>query len=290
MVASLDLGRALADRDGVTFRSQGTCMYPTVRPGDVLRIRSCTARDVVLGDIAVCRASAYLFGHRVVETGDRDGRAYIVTRPDRSDSNGNAVTFEDDLLGVVVSIERDGVAVPLQPAGHPWIMERVHGLRLMLIEAKLGWRPCLTSSLLRVQEIDAYQEVARIWFGRVRPQILFIVRVPLNATLGDAIYREFGAERFDPEALWGTRRVDRFILTAVAEGATLAAGTVAAVRDQGGSWRLERPYLRNRYRRTGLDDLLLQKAEAIVARAPRLDAATVEPALELCGEQAEREG
>ena len=48
-VASLDIGRVLADRDGATYRVQGTCMYPTVRAGDVLRIRSCAAADALRG-------------------------------------------------------------------------------------------------------------------------------------------------------------------------------------------------------------------------------------------------
>jgi len=45
VAAALDIGRVLADRDGVTFRAVGACMYPVVRPGDVLRIRSCAATD-----------------------------------------------------------------------------------------------------------------------------------------------------------------------------------------------------------------------------------------------------
>jgi len=82
VLASLDMGRVLADRDGVTFRAQGTCMYPNVRPGDVLRIRSRAAAQVNISDLAVCRGNGFLFSHRVIAKGERDGRAFIVTRPD----------------------------------------------------------------------------------------------------------------------------------------------------------------------------------------------------------------
>ena len=135
VLASLDIGRVLADRDGVTFRAQGTRMYPTVRPGDVLRIRSRLAADVVVGDIAVCRAPDFLFSHRVIDKGLRDGRPFVVTRADRSHEGSDAPTFDENLLGVVIGIERHGKRVPVQPAEHPWLVRRYHAVRLALIEA-----------------------------------------------------------------------------------------------------------------------------------------------------------
>ena len=92
-VASLEIGRVLADRDGVTFRAQGTCMYPTIRQGDVLRIRSCAASQVTVGEIAVCRTPEFLFSHRVIATGERDGRPFVVTRSDRNLGEGDGPTW-----------------------------------------------------------------------------------------------------------------------------------------------------------------------------------------------------
>lgn len=90
-------------------------MYPTVRPGDVLRIQPRRAAEVAVGEIAVCRTSAYLFSHRVIAKGERGGRAYIVTRPDRSRVGSDAPTFDENLLGAVVSITRAGKPAPLMP-------------------------------------------------------------------------------------------------------------------------------------------------------------------------------
>src|SRR5512136_1699800 len=115
VLASLDIGRVLADRDGVTFRAQGTCMYPAVRPGDVLRIQSRAAAQVNVGDMAVCRGDDFLFSHRVIAKGECDGRAFIVTRPDRAHNESDAPTFDEDLLGVVVAITRNDKPVPLAP-------------------------------------------------------------------------------------------------------------------------------------------------------------------------------
>ena len=36
VLASMDIGRVLADCDGLTFRAQGTCLAPDVQDGDLL--------------------------------------------------------------------------------------------------------------------------------------------------------------------------------------------------------------------------------------------------------------
>ena len=98
VLASLEVGKALADRGRTTFRAQGTCMYPTVRPGDVLHIESRTVDEVAVGDIAVCRRPGYLFSHRTIGKGVHNGRPYIVTRPDRVRRGDDGPTFDQDVL------------------------------------------------------------------------------------------------------------------------------------------------------------------------------------------------
>jgi len=268
-VASLDIGRVLADRDGVTFRALGTCMYPTVRPGDVLRIRSCPAADVVVGDIAVCRTPDYLFSHRVIETGSRGGRAYIITRPDRSDHGSDGPTFDDDLLGVVTGIERDGLPVSLKPVPGTWAGRSYLSARLALIEAGPRTRLGLMSALARAQDLRPYRFVARRGFSSRRSRVRFTVRVPLNATLGDAVFREI--ESSDPDALvpWKGRSVDHWTLVARLSGAQTPAGTVGAMRGPDGTWQVDEPHVRLRYRGTGLDGMLLAEAKAVLDRSAR---------------------
>ena len=132
--SSLELGRVLADRNGITFRAKGTCMYPTIRAGDVLRILSCRATEVSVGDIAVPKAG-FLFAHRVIATGMEKGRAYIVTRPDIARVGSDGPMFDESLLGRVAAIERNGRTVPLHSGAQPWPVRGYHALRLGLIKA-----------------------------------------------------------------------------------------------------------------------------------------------------------
>jgi hypothetical protein len=265
-VASLDIGRVLADCGGVTFRAQGTCMFPAIRRGDVLRIRSCEAEDVVVGDIAVCRRPEYLFAHRVIGTGGHEGRAYVVTRPDRSRQAADDPTFQDDLLGVVVGIERGGLRVPVGLVTYPLMARRCHGVYLALVEARPRARRWLVGVVVRLQDRQSYRRVAGRWLSRAGPRIRFAVRTPVNATLGDAVFRELAPGEFDPSATWNGRSVDRWTLTASVGRGKEVAGSLDALRDLDGVWRLQEPAVRTRYRGTGLEDLLLQRAGAILER------------------------
>ena len=168
-LASLDIGRALAERDTITFRAQGTCMYPTVRSGDVFRIQPSPVGDVAVGDIAVCCGQGYLFGHRVIGKGEKLGRAYIITRPDRSRQGNDGPTFDENLLGIVREIKRKGKPVPLQPTAHPWIIRRCHKVLLSTIEARQRLRFWLTERLRRTDAGLFRRAFTRTWLTATPP-------------------------------------------------------------------------------------------------------------------------
>ena len=266
VLASLDIGRVLADRDGVTFRALGTCMYPTVRPGDVLRIESRSAGDFVVGDIAVCRAQDFLFGHRVIAKGVRDGRPFIVTRPDRTHGGGDVPTFDENLLGVVITIERNGKCVPLQPREYPWLVRRYYAARLTLIEKRPRAQVWLAKGLARVQSHALYRNMARWLFAFTRARISYAVRLPLNVKLGDAVYRKLEPHEFDTRVTWQGRTVERWTLALHFSDARQPAAWATFVRRADDAWRVEESHVRLRYCAMGLSDLLMRQAEAILAK------------------------
>lgn len=259
--ASLDIGRVLADRDGVTFRAQGTCMYPTVRPGDVLRIQSRTAAQVAVGEIAVCRRPGYLFSHRVIATGQQAGQAFIVTRPDRSVEGSDNPIFDKDLLGVVIEIKRKGRQVPLSPVDYPYLARCYHTYRLSLMEAApraLAW---FSNALTAPQSSRLYAWLARGWLAMMRPAVTYTVRVPLNASLGPAVYRQFAPGEFDPQTAWQGHLIERWTLNLFLNAAHEPAGWITLVRDNAGAWQIEQAYIRVRYRGLGFQSALLQQAQ-----------------------------
>jgi hypothetical protein len=258
---SLDIGRVLADRDGVTFRAQGTCMYPTVRPGDVLRIESRTAAQVKVGDIAVCRDSGFLFSHRVIATGERDGRAYIVTRPDRTREGSDGSMFDENLLGVVATITRNGAHVPLTPTRYPWLLRRYYQARAWWIETQPRAWLWLANTAARWQMRGWYRGLAHSWFALARPRITLTVRVPLRAT--DAIYQPVPAAEFKlTDGKWHGRTVERLTL-ALHLNAEKEPAAIAPFQHTPAGWVMQAIQVRLRYRGMALEEIMKTEGERL---------------------------
>jgi hypothetical protein len=264
--ASLHMGRVLADRDGVTFRAQGTCMYPNVRPGDVLRIRSRAAAQVNIDDLAVCRGNGFLFSHRVIAKGERDGRAFIVTRPDRAHEGSDAPTFDENLLGVVVAIERNGKRVPLQPTAYPGLARWYYAVRLAIIEAAPRAQLWLANVLAGAQRFRLYRKFARWWVALARPRITYTVQLPLNGKLGESVHRRLTPDEFDPQMEWRGRAIQRWALALHLNEGRQPAACATFTRDADDAWRVEESLVRLRYRGAGLNDALMRQARAILAK------------------------
>ena len=265
VLASLEIGRAVADRDAVTFRAQGTCMYPTLRTGDVLRIRSCTVADVDVGEIAVCRTPDYLFGHRVIAKGERDGRAYIITRPDRGSEGSDAPTFDENLLGVVVAVARKGKPMPLRSASYPWLTRRYYSARLALTEAERRARFWLANQVARAQKHGAYRRIARAWWVFTRPHITYAVQLPFNGKLGESVHRRLIPEEFDLRMDWRGRSIERWTLALHLNNAREPAAGATFAYNSAGEWGIAEMFVRLRYRGMGLEDALLLQAREILA-------------------------
>jgi hypothetical protein len=268
VLASLELGRSLADRDGTVFRVKGRCMYPTVRAGDVLRIQSRSAVEVSVGDIAVCRRPGYMIGHRVISKGEKEGRAYIVTRPDSTLDGNDGPTFDEDLLGVVVAIERRGNAVPLQPVDYPWLVRTCLTLRLELLTALSQARTWLTGMLAKMQDSSrVYRYIARGLLTVSRLRISYSVRLPMPV-LGDAVYRQMTVESFDVRMDWRGRPVERWTLIMHVNGDNQPAAWMTFAHDAANSWYACESFVRPRFRGAGLEEALERKAATIMLREP----------------------
>jgi len=271
--ASLEIGRVLAQRDGMTFRADGTCMYPAVRPGDILRIRPCDIGDAEVGDIAVCRRPAHLFCHRVIAKG-RDGeRDYIITRPDRLPDGDDGPTHYEDFLGIVSDIKRSGRSIPAdewKTAAYAWHLRTWFALRIKMMEnamrAQLWWY----EAIFRIQESAFYRLLASTWMAAVSPRMSYRVRVPQPA-LGDSVYRELKPEEFDPQADWRGRPVNRWTLVLHINSAREPAAWMTWSRGKNSSWAEVESFVLGRYRGTGLEKKLRSEAEPLLRPSTAAD-------------------
>jgi len=108
LLENFELKEAVLDGNLFTFKSTGLCMYPSFKEGDKVTVKSRKPEEFTVGDIAVFRRSGNLCAHRVIRTGVGQSGPYIVTQPDVLLNKEDGLIFEPDILGAVISVERNG--------------------------------------------------------------------------------------------------------------------------------------------------------------------------------------
>jgi hypothetical protein len=249
----------------------GTCMYPTVRSGDVLQIESRRVEQVIIGEIAVCRRQGYLFGHRTIAKGCKDGRPYIVTRPDRTRHGNDGPTYDQDLLGVATAIARGRRRISPPASQASWPSRGFVAARITLLERSMQLKVWLANVLTSLQQRDIYRRSTRLLLAPMDSRLSYGVRMPLP--VGD-LYRPLSVDEFDvrkPD--WRGRPVDRWILTLhLHDRSRPAAWADLILRPPEcpvAGWRINDMHVRKRYLGIGLEDALLAKANEILARGGR---------------------
>ena len=122
--ASIEMACGLAEEVVRTFgevrlRVFGTSMVPSILPGDLVSIQRASLHEISPGEVVLFLQKGRLFIHRVVDrkvvaTADRPEEPCLITRGDRLRHDDPPVS-SPELLGRVVSIERDNRKVALLP-------------------------------------------------------------------------------------------------------------------------------------------------------------------------------
>ncbi|MBU0985685.1 MAG: hypothetical protein KKH68_00400, partial [Proteobacteria bacterium] len=116
-------------------------MYPCIKPGDILHIDPRNAEKIRIGDVVIYRKCNRLFSHRTIDKGKDNGSYYLITRPDTAESGHEGPIIDENILGIVSTIERDGIIFkPVQkeyPLGKSIFFNvclRLHHLKQYLFE------------------------------------------------------------------------------------------------------------------------------------------------------------
>jgi signal peptidase I len=113
----------------VRLRVLGTSMVPAMLPGDLVSIRRASLDEISVGEVVLFLQNGRLFVHRVVgrnevsAAGNPEGH-YLITRGDRLRHDDPPVSSRE-LLGRVVSIERDNRNIELAPHGSNGLFARL---------------------------------------------------------------------------------------------------------------------------------------------------------------------
>jgi hypothetical protein len=114
----------------VRFRAEGVSMYPTIRAGETITVAP--AAEVRLGDIALYRAERGLIAHRVVGIRRANDTASVFLARGEARGSGEEAVEERDVLGKVLTVERNGQAIDL---GSRWAKIRRRVRKVLLFVA-----------------------------------------------------------------------------------------------------------------------------------------------------------
>jgi hypothetical protein len=191
---SLEIGKALAVQKKMILRGTGNCMYPNIRPADLLHIQASTVAEINKGDLAVCRGNGKLVAPRVIAKTVINGTPCIITRADTNPHRPDKPVSDNDLLGIVSSIERKGKR--LSPAfvhRNRWV--------LLLWRLRLAVRDSprrLRSLICQLQQTSIYSAGAPFLLSILRPsdKWFFVVQIPFQGVQANALFSSCPAEEF----------------------------------------------------------------------------------------------
>ena len=187
-----ELGRLFLEKKMVKFNLQGSCMYPCIRPKDILHLEPRSAGQIKAGDIAVYRRFNRLFAHRTIYQGRQGGEDYIVTRPDTARFGNDGASFDKDILGIVARLERDGVILGTRPKKYLLITKLFLDIYIYFIRrgadywSRLAyWHSCL-------QKYKAYRALSGFLFSHSK--IEFCLQAPVSARPNSRFFRKLNLE------------------------------------------------------------------------------------------------
>jgi len=270
ILTSLELGKILADRKATTFRAQGYCMYPLIRPGNILHIVSKTVKEVKVGDIAVCRREGFLFGHRTIEKRTHSGKPCIITRTDNSKQGNDGPTFEKDLLGIVSSIDRQGRRIATARKHYSQLAKCIISAHLKLISYGFTLKQRTISTLSRLQQNPWYRRTVRPFVTATASRRSFTVELPFAGKWKTGLFHPIPAGKFDiASTTWQGHSVDKWRLTLSFNGKSHPAAQASFVLRPPecpfSGWWLEDLQVRVRYQGADFEKELISMAEEILA-------------------------
>lgn len=261
-----ELGKLFVDKRIVTFHAHGICMYPCIQKGDMLHVESRLLQQIRIGDIAVYRRNNHLFAHRVIDK-LYDNLDYLITRSDNARSGIGEKVADNDILGIVSKIERNGKLLSPQRKAYPFLVECMYAARFLWQRLNQSLFRKAVSVICCLQRSKIYQKIARILFAPLIKRISFSVQVPLNSKIDRRFYRLIAPQELsslEQEIQQG--RVSGLRIVAAVNNKAVARLEYIFTPQGRSSFKQWTPeaYTKIRYRHTGIEERLLAYANGIL--------------------------
>ena len=264
----IDLAKEVLGKGGLLrFKVHGSSMYPSVRNGATIIVRSVEPTDVRIGDIVFAYCNGRVLVHRMVDRFTRDGVPMFILRGDCSIASINMVP-QQNVLGHVVNVAQKGSQIRpnqglhriagLSWATFPGLGQMIKKIRNLFVNLGLV-------SLATAQNCKLYRGVMKKFIGR---RVTYRVATQMDA---HEVARLLGhcniPEPPEPVSTMARKIEGRdgsfFVLIAVFQDKIVGAITIQKSHDanaSGPDWWIGEFRVRVRYRGAGIGRGLIIKA------------------------------
>jgi hypothetical protein len=266
--ASIEIGRALAEKNFISFRAKGSSMYPCLKQGDTLFVMPCEIDAANVGDIAVIRRNGMLIAHRIFSKGEEGHLPCIVTSSDRHHGN-DGPTCQSDFLGIVSRAERNQRPLNLD-------LQEPGALDKLSVSLWEGWnwhvKPWVVRLLDNLQQQLFYRALATAYFRIRYPKPVVTVQLPLKPMPQTDLYRVFSVSGFNlANVQQRGQAVVEWAMQLEFQKKVPAARVTFVCRPEGcpdgSGWHVGQSWSRIRYRGAGLEARLIDEATKILGRS-----------------------
>jgi signal peptidase I len=262
-----ELAKVAVENKLVKFRSYGVCMYPTLKPKDILHIEPKTAEEIKVGDIAVFRRLNYLYVHRTIAKGKYGDLSYILTRPDTSKDGNDGPSFNENILGIVSTVERKGRIINLAKEKRAPAKRMFFNFYLKRYHFKKKLFEKIIYVILYIQQIKIYRKIAAFLFSALHKKIYISIRVPLNFKMSSRFHQDISQEDLKLLVSEATEEETLVGWSIIAYMESKFAGIISFIHKPKScpfsGWWISESKIRIRYRGMGIEERLLKESDAI---------------------------
>lgn len=254
------------------FKVTSWCMYPVLKKGDVLDIIPARIDEMEIGDIPVYRSRGKLYAHRIVDKQLREGKRYVLTRPDSigdiSDNKKSEWILEEDILGRIETVRREEKVFSPEKKSATAREKFFYKKIKAFLNLKVSLKKALGALLVKLQSLWLYQALGERLTTAIKPFFSFKIGIPFSNQLLNRVYNYIPLKESEKIIFSRLKKTSFFYL--ILRCYNISLGYLAILNrpencPYQGFW-IGEVYIRLRYRGLGLDSILLSKAKKFLKK------------------------
>lgn len=259
------------------FKAASWCMFPVLKKGDVLKVKSVRAEDIKIGDIPVYRGSDRLYAHRIVDKQIIDGKEYVITKADRSRDIGDIERGEkiprEEILGIIKEVKRGGKIFSTEKRKMTIWTRFLYKKAIILLKLKTLLEIILETILTKIQSFKFYKVLAKKLTENMKLRLNFELALPFFNEKLNRVYNYLSLKENKKIDFYKFKKANIFHL--VMKFNNIPIGCVSFLNrprscPYKGFWICD-VYIRFRYREMGFNLILLKKAKEILKKIENKD-------------------